>query len=275
MIKITKELIKEPLLHFMILGAIVYSYFSYMHNTQEDEKKVIKLSSYELQELKNFYKKTYAREADKETLKILIAKKYYDSVLLDKAFSLKIAQNDPVVAQRLLKKMQFVMQDRSQFKEPSQQELAAYYKQHIKAYSHVKSISFSSIYFHDDTDKRIEMTMQILRSTQVNSADGRGFSEVSKLPYHVEKMSYKELEKSYGRYFAKKIFVLQKGMWHQALHAKDGARIVFITDEEVGDAYDFDVIEGRVYADYIAQESAQLKEQAYKEIAAQYSLKVE
>ena len=275
MIKITKEFIKEPLVHFFILGAIVYSYFLYTNTSQEESKKVIKISSYEVQELKNLYKKTYAREADKETLKILIANKYYDSILLDKAFSLKIAQNDPLVAQRLLKKMQFVMQDRSKFKEPSQKELEVYYHQHIKSYSHVKSISFSSIYFHDEADKKIAMTMQILRSTKVNSNDGKGFSDVSSLPYHVEKMSYQKVANNYGTYFAKKLFVLRKGMWHQAIHAKDGVRIVFITDTEVGKAYDFDVIEGRVYADYIAQESARLKAQAYKDIAMQYSLKVE
>ncbi len=275
MIKITKEFIKEPLLHFIILGAVVYGYFLYIHNTQVADKKIIKLSSYELQELKHFYEKNYEREANETTLKILIAKKYYDSVLLDKAFSLKIAQNDPVVAQILLKKMQFVMQDRSKFKEPTQKELEVYYKEHIKAYSHVKSISFSSIYFQNDTDKKIPFTMQILRSTKVNSVDGRGFSDMSKLPYHVEKMSYKEVEASYGKYFAKKLFLLKKDIWHTPIHAKDGVRIVLITDKEIGEAYNFDDVESRVYADYIAQEATNLKEQAYKEIASQYRLQVE
>lgn len=275
MIKITKEFLKEPLLHFLLLGGAFYVYFTLVHKEEEVSTKLIILSSYELQELKNSYKKEYKKEADKKILNILIAKKYYDTVLLDKAFSLKIAQNDRVVTQRLLKKMQFVMQDRSQFKEPTQEELYAYYKKNREDYSHIKKISFSSVYFHNDKDKRIASTFALLTIAKVKSNDAEGFSDSSPLPSMVQNASREEIEKNYGKYFAKKLFRAKSGLWHKAIHTKNGVRIVYIFDKKGTKPYDFDTVESRVYRDYINEELRVLKEKAYEKIVAQYSLKVE
>lgn len=274
MIKIKKEFIKEPLLHFLLLGGVFYVYFALVHKEIVRERVII-LSSYELDELKNSYKKEYKKEADAKVLKILVAKKYYDTVLLDKAFSLKIAQNDTVVTQRLLKKMQFVMQDRSQFKEPTQKELYKYYKKNIKEYSHIENISFSSIYFRNDKDERVASIFELLNIAKVKSSDAQGFSENSPLAYSVQNATREEVEKSYGKYFAKKLFTSTSGLWHKAIHTKNGVRIVYISNKNTAKAYNFDAVEGRVYNDYIAEESKTIKDQAYEKIVARYSLKVE
>ncbi len=275
MIKITKDFLKEPLLHFLLLGALVYGYFLLVSAQQESAKKIVQISAYERQELQNMYEKSYAKKASKEILDVLIAQKYYDAVLLDKAFSLQLAKNDALVRERLLKKMQFLMQERSKFHEPSQEELHKYYEQHIQEYSHIKSISFSSIFFHNEKDKRIAQTMRILSNVKVESSLAKGFSEASKLPYHEENVSYEEVKRKYGKYFAKKLFMLRQGVWHKAIHAKDGMRIVYIDNKKVTQAYDFESVESRVYADYIQEENTQLKKQAYEKIASLYSLSVE
>ena len=275
MIKITKKWMKEPLLHFLFLGAIVYIYFIVVHKETALDTKLITISSYEIQKLKTTYKKEYKREVDTTTLKILIAQKYYEEVLLEKAFATKIAQNDTVVSQRLLQKMQFIMLDRSKYKEPTQKELYDYYMENIEEYSEIKTISFSNVFFRNDKDKRITKTYKLLEMANVNSANAKAFSDVSSLPYHVTNASYKEIEKTYGKYFAKKLFKLRKGVWHKAIHAKDGARLVYVTDKETLKAYAFDDVETRVYEDYIAQQEKMQKEKAYEEIASQYSLQVE
>ena len=275
MIKITKQWIKEPLLHFLVLGAIIYVYFSMVHKEVVVDSKQIVLSSYEVQELKTAYEKAYEREVDKATLKILIAQKYHDSILLEKAFSTKIAYNDAVVTKRLLQKMQFVMLDSSKYTEPTQKELYDYYTQNIQDYSRVKTISFSSVFFRNDKDTRIASTYGLLKVANVNSVDARAFSDISSLPYHVDNASFEEIQGNYGKYFAKKLFSLKQGRWHKALQAKDGARLVYITHKEIESPYAFDDVESRVYNDYIQAQAHQQEEKAYKEIAAQYSLKVE
>jgi hypothetical protein len=275
MIKITKKWIKEPLLHFLLLGAMIYVYFTIVHKEESFGNKLITLSSYEVQELKSSYEKEYERETNQVTLKILIAQKYYDAILLEKAFSTKIAHNDAVVAQRLLKKMQFVMLDSSKYKEPTQKELHDYYTKNIHEYSHIKKISFSSVFFRNDKDTRIASTYELLNVAKVNSVEARGFSDISALPYHVENASFKEIEESYGKYFAKKLFSLKQGVWHKAIQAKDGARLVYVTQKKTASPYAFDDVESRVYEDYLAQQAKEQKEKAYEEMAAQYSLKVE
>ena len=274
MIKIVKQLAYEPLLHFVLLGVLIYAYFSFTQKVVSN-KNIILVSSDEVNQLKSLYEKNYEREANDETLKILIAKKYYDKVLLDKAHSIKLAHNDDIIMQRLLQKMQFVMLDSSKYKEPTQKELYTYYTQHIKEYAYVETISFSSVYFRNDKDKRVEPTLNLLRIAKVNSMNARVFSDISALPYHVENVSYDEIRESYGKYFADKLFRLKKGVWHKAIQSKDGIRLVYIDAKKTSTPYGFDVVEDRVYTDYMQEQLKIQKESAYREIASQYTLKLE
>jgi hypothetical protein len=275
MIKITKQWIKEPLLHFLLLGAIVYVYFITVHQEVDLDKKQIVFSAYEVQKIKDNYKKEYKRELDKETLQILIAQKYYNAILLDKAFSTKIAQNDVLVSKRLLKKMQFIMLDRSKYKEPTQKELYDYYMKNIHDYSQVRTISFSSVFFQNDKDTKIIPSYKLLGIAKVDALNARGFSDRSDLPYHVSNANAQEIQKNYGKYFQGKLFRLKQGSWHKPIQSKKGTRLVYVTDKQIGEPYAFDEVESRVYEDYIAQKAKEQKEKAYEEMAIQYSLKVE
>ena len=274
MIKIVKQFLYEPLFHFILLGAVIYIYFNYAQ-TKVSDKKIIRLLSYEVNQLKALYEKNYEREANDKVLKILIAKEYYNKVLLDKAYSIKLAQNDEIITQILLKKMQFVMLDSKNQKEPTQKELYEYYTKNIQEYSHIDTLSFASVYFRDDKDKRIQPTYSLLTIAEVDSAEGRAFSDISALPYHVENASYEEIQKSYGKYFTDKLFKLKKGKWHKAIHSKDGIRIVYIDSKKISIPYEFDDIEDRVYAEYMSEQLKKQKEKAYKEIALKYTLQLE
>ena len=275
MIKITKKILREPLFHFILLGGLVYIYFSFVHKADGITAKQIVLSSFEVQKLKSSFEKEYKRKVDTKLLKILIERRYYESILLDKAFSLKIAQNDKIVSQRLLQKMQFLMLDSSKYKEPTQEELEKFYTKNIEDYSHIKTLSFSSIYFHNDKDRHIEEVYELLQISKVKWSDAEGLSESSSLPYHVEKATFTSVAKEYGKYFAKKLFTLTQGSWHKAIQTKDGARIVYVTEKEVGKPYSFEDVESRVYEDYVQMQQIKQKEKAYAEMASQYSLSVE
>jgi len=274
MIKIVKQLLYEPLLHFLLLGIVIYLYFSYTQKIVSN-KNIITLSSYEINQLKSLYEKNYGREVTNNTLKILIAQKYYNKVLLDKAYSINLAQNDEIIIQRLLKKMQFVMLDSSKYKEPTQKELYEYYRKNIQEYSHVETLSFASVYFRNDKDKRVQYTYNLLNIAKVNSKEGRVFSDISTLPYHVENASYDEIKMSYGKYFADKLFQLKQGEWQKAIHSKDGVRIVYIDAKKISKPYKFDEIEDRVYREYLSEQLKKQKEKAYSEIASKYTLHLE
>ena len=269
MIKIMKQLFYEPLLHFFLLGGLFYLYYDSKVEVPFEAKIPIVISEYEIRQMKL----QYAQEMNDEVLKALVAKRYYEKILLDKAYSIKLAQNDQIISNRLLQQMEFVMLDGSKDKEPTEEELREYYEKNIDDYSHVKTLSFHSVYFRNDKESRVDSTYKLLTVADVNASEAKFFGEKSELPNEMRDATYEKISAMHGKFFADKLFKLKQGVWHKEIQSTDGVRIVYVTDKKVATSYKFDEVEDRVYNDYLAQNRKKIKENAYKEIASQYSLK--
>jgi len=276
MIKIIKKIVFEPLLQFLLLGFILYLYYDYITpDVQLGNKKVINVSSYELQQIKFNYKKEWQKEINEEQLKALIAKKYYEKILLNEAYSLGLEKQDKEISKRLLKQMHFLMLNSSEILEPTEEELHKYYLKNIGDYSNIKTISFSHIYFSNPEDKKIKSTFKLLTIAKIDANHAASFSEDCSEKNDIKNLTYNEVKAIFGHYFASKIFKLKKGLWHNRIRSKNGVHLVYITKKVIGDAYIFDEVQDRVYLDYLNEYRRNKENEAYKRISSQYSLKVE
>ena len=205
-------------------------------------------------------------------MKALIQKKYYEKVLLNKAYSIELAQNDPVIAKRLLKQMEFVMTDKSVNSEPSETELRAYYKKHIEDYSKVSNLSFSSIYFANPQDEQVAQTYKLLIIANVQAHNAQYFGDKSLLGNHTKNITFEKVRELYGPYFARKLFTSKEGLWHKAIHSKKGVYIIYITEKNVTKPESFDDVQDRVYNDFLDDRMRTIKKKAFDKIAASYIL---
>ncbi len=273
--KIIKKIISEPLFHFIFLGFILYFYYNITADTKVDEIKIVNISSYELQQIKQDYKKKWNQDINDEYLKALIAKKYYEKLLLNEAYSLGLEKQDKVISERLLKQMKHIMINSSKLIEPNEEELHRYYLEHIDDYSHVSSISFTHIFFANPTAKEVEETLKLLKIANIDVSKASYFGEKFILPNSVENHTYEKIKSIYGKYFTQRLFSFKQGMWHNAVLSKYGTHLIYVVHKSVGESYPFDEIEDRVYEDYLYQYRLEKENQSYKSISSQYKLEVE
>jgi len=274
--KLFKTLINEPLTHFLLLGLLLFIYFDMTAtDVQTQNKTIITLSSSEIIKLKTEYKNRYHKEIDTDQLQELIEQKFYEKLLVDEALSLNLVMQDDVIIKHLLKQMQFIMLNSKEFVEPTEEELLAYYKSNIKEYSHIKTLSFSHIYFSKRDDERIEELITLLNITDKNSSVASSFGDKFQGTIDIKDSSYEEIKKEYGNYFTSKLFTSKSSLWHNKIFSKYGTHLVYITDKNVTIPYSFDDVQDRVYEDYLREQRTQQERDAYKVIKAQYILKVQ
>jgi len=214
----------------------------------------------------------YKNDINKEVIHALVQKKYYEKILLDKAYTIKLAQNDPLITQRLLKQMEFVMADKSANKEPSEKELLQYYQKNIQDYSTVDTLSFATVYFKNSSEKKLLDTFKLLTIAKVSAKNAQFFGEKSINNNQMKNITKDKAIKLYGRYFATKLFVAKQGIWHKAIRAKDGFYFIFITNKNVTKAENFDALQGRVYNEFLAERLRDIKKTAFDNIAIAYVL---
>jgi hypothetical protein len=274
MIKIIKKMAFEPLFHFLIIGSLFYLYYNTVTTEQVKSALVIEISPLEIEELKSRYKQAFSKEISKDELKTLEQKIYYEKMLLNEAYSLGLDREDKEIQKRLLKQMQQIMRKSATQTEPTEEELYAYYMKRIEDYSEINTLSFTHIYFVNSNDEKTQAILQALQVTDVNVSDAAAFGDKFIEPNQMNAVSVEQIQVLFGKYFASKLFLLNKGMWHKPLHSKYGSHLVYITDKNVSNAYGFDEVQDRVYMDYMAEVLQKKEKESYEKISSQYKLQV-
>lgn len=267
-----KKILMEPIVHFLILGGILYLYYDVTHKVTP-RKTVISISQFDIQKMKQSYKKEFHKAISKEYLDALIAQKYYEKILLNQAQTLKIVQDDAQITAMIIKKMGFILSNTTKVKEPSEDELYQYYKKNITDYSKVDSLSFYQIYFSQQNEHSAKELLKLLSVVDINATTVATFGEKSQFPNSVKNSTYGAVEKEFGKYFTRKLFRLKSKKWHKGIHLQEGVSLVYITQKRVGEALPFDEVQDRVYSDYMSEKREQVKKDAYKKLSIQYEMK--
>lgn len=252
MLNIITKVLKEPLIHFLFLGSLIYLYYAFSQEPLQNAKEQIVLETYEIQMLKDEYKKNNLKDINKQELNAYKQYKLYEKKLLQEAYSLNLHTQSSEVSALLLKQMKFIQKNKTTFVEPTEEELLNYYKQNIKEYSKIDELSFSHIYFTDAKDTNIKKIYEIITLVNLSPKKAAYFGESLELSNYQDGVNKTDIEKSFGKYFSSKLFKLQSGVWHKAIHSKYGVHLVYITNKKTSQPYAFDNVLERVYQDFIA-----------------------
>lgn len=275
MLKILNTIIKEPLVHFLFLGALLYVYYDLNSDELVQIKEPISLSAQEVENIKSNYLQNNGVMMDDTLLDIYKKEAYYKKIVLNEAYSMGLEKQDKQIQEKLLQKMQFIMTNQSQILEPSEEELLLYYKKNISDYSELKSISFAHIYFSNPKDKNIQTTLELLKTADVDSEKASYFGDKFEPSNFVKNIDLEQLRENYGDYFTSKISALKQGLWHDAVYSKYGVHLIYIRSKDIGKAYPFDELQERVYLDYKDEELRKREKKAYQEFRSQYRIEGE
>ena len=270
------KVLSEPLVHFLLAGFLLYLYYGFKtSDSGEEEKIVVNVSSSEVGQIKSKHRMNWNQDLNDEFLKALIAKKHYEKILLQEAFALELEKTDEAIQKRLLNRMKFLLSNKNELLEPSEEKLREYYLKNIDDYSVVRSITFSHIYFSDSKNKKIKGVDELLKTVDVDQNNAAYFSEEFRPSNYVENATLLDVEKQYGKYFTTKLSIMKSRTWHDLINSKLGVHFVYVETKRVGDPYEFDEVQDRVYEDYLREYRRSGIDEAYESVSAKYSLKVE
>ena len=258
MLNIIKKTLKEPLIHFLLLGSLIYLFYIYTQESTQNIQEEITLQSYEIQALKDKYKKKNTKDINNEELEAYSEHALYEKKLLNEAYKLNLYKQSKEISQILLKQMKFIRHNKSLFKEPTEEELLTYYKKNIQEYAQIDKLSFSHIYFLNTKDKGIAKIYEIATTVGIDPNKAGYFGNASSISNYLDDVTQDEIQKSFGKYFAKQLFSLKSGVWHKAIHSKHGVHLVYVRDKVTGEPYPFDDVLQRVYQDFLQEK--QLKD---------------
>ncbi|MCK5138672.1 MAG: peptidyl-prolyl cis-trans isomerase, partial [Thermodesulfovibrionia bacterium] len=119
-----KKWYKEPLFHFLIIGALIFVVFSIL-NKEEDTvsgNKIV-VSTAEIERLSDNWSKKWNRPPTETELRGLVDSYIKEEVYYREALALGLDQNDTILRRRLMQKMEFLSNDLAELNQPDEAAL--------------------------------------------------------------------------------------------------------------------------------------------------------
>src|SRR5262245_51458311 len=140
-----KQILREPLLHFAVLGAALFGVYRFVAPTQSDTSTIV-ISTEQIASIAAQFSGAWQRPPSREELERLIEARVRDEVLYREGLAIGLDRDDPVVRNRVKQKMEVLSEDALNA-EPTDAELQAYLDAHTDQFALPASVSFQQIYF--------------------------------------------------------------------------------------------------------------------------------
>lgn len=258
----------EPLLHFLVLGGLLFGVYGWVHRGDSDEPRVLRVTAAEVNWLTETWARQWQRPPSQEELRGLVADYVKEELLAREAKEMGLDENDTVVRRRLAQKMEFLVQDTARLAEPGENELLKLYEADTIRYRTPARISFTQIYFKSEAAAR-----KGLDELDRHAADEPGDRTLLERDYAgVDKQVVTSL---FGERFAGNLFALEAGRWQGPLSSGYGFHLVQVSDRQAPLLRPFDEVRAQVLEDWHRAQQAKVNEQFYAGLLKKYDMVVD
>jgi hypothetical protein len=274
-----KRWLREPLLHFLLLGAVLFVLYGYVNRGRggvEPSKQIV-VSLDDLREMDVYFESQWHRQPTAAEFAAMVEDKVREDVLYREALAMGLDKEDTIVKRRMAQKMQFLAEDVAAAHEPTAAQLKTWFDRNQEKFALPSRISFRHVYFSPDQRGQNAQADAAKALTQL-----AGQPADSKLATAVgDRFMFQEyygdtapdaIAKEFGPPFAIAVEKLKPGSWQGPIESGYGWHLVYVTTVIPGRIPAFEEIEPDVKTAWLAEQKRQAWEKAYAEMRAKYTV---
>ena len=252
-----KRLLKEPLLHFLLLGALIFAVYQWRQGPSDESTLVVSAATVE--QLANQYRKTWLKEPDRATLQQAIDNYIANQLFAERGFAMDMHKDDPVVARRM--RMKLEMLNDVSVEPASEKEVSAYFEDNAQAYAFGARYSLEQRFFSKG------MSTEELNKVLTALQNGRAVaSQPSLFNDRYEDASEQQLARAFGTAFVDEIVALPLGSWQGPMASPLGWHFIKLTQRIEASPPLLDTIYSQVQRDANEAKRARAREQFQQQL---------
>jgi hypothetical protein len=267
---------KEPLLHFLIIGALIFVFFSIVNKdeiTVSDNKIVVFAA--EIERLSANWSKKWNRPPTETELQGLVESYIKEEVYYREALTLGLDKNDTILRRRLMQKMEFLSNDLAELNQPDESALNKYFLDNQEKYKLPARVSFTHIYFSLDKRgaKAFEDAKNLLSQLNDLSAPEKGDSFM--LQYDFNQETPFEVARLFGTGFTEQLFTLETNTWQGPIESGYGLHLVRISEKIDPRMPELASVIDKVRTDLMFERRQKMNKDIYEKFKERYEIVVE
>ena len=273
-----KKLMREPLAHFLLLGAIIFVAYSLLSKSSGEPGKIV-ITQGQLASMAETFALTRQRPPTREEWEGLIRVRVRQEVYYREALALGLDKDDLIIRRRLQQKMEFISDDITTQAPPTDAELSAYLQSHSDTFRVEQQFTFRQLYL--DPEKHGENlahdAAQLL--AKLNEAAGdTGFAAMGDpllLDNNFVSVPKSEVAKQFGEKFAAKLSELSPSQWQGPVESSYGVHLVLVSKRTEANAPALADVRDTVRRELESARRLEANEKFYQELLKRYDVTVE
>jgi hypothetical protein len=269
-----QRLAREPLLHFLCIGAALFLAYDLTRDAGTEAPNRIVITQGQQEQLVANFSRTWLRSPSEGELAGLIENHVREEVFYREAMAMGLDQDDPMVRRRMRMKLEFILEDLSE-QTVADTDLAAFLQEHPEKFRAETQLSFQQVFLDPKKRKDLEADAQELLIQLNNGIAADTVGDSTLTPFEYRLATQRDITRSLGEAFAVEISKLSPGDWNGPVYSAYGAHLLKVTERIESRLPALTEIRERVKREYLTVRQQQQKDLVYKRLRDGYEVTVE
>lgn len=270
--------LKEPLLHFLILGALVFALYGFIGPDAPSDDEIV-VTRGQQEHLVTAFTRTWRRPPTQAEFTGIVNQWIREEIAYREGQRMGLDVNDTIIRRRLRQKLEVLAEDIVSMAEPSEEMLQQYLAENRATYTREDEYTLRQVYFNvDERGAAAEQDAAqalLLLETDAALTNPENLGDRISLPHRfVNKREY-ELAGTFGGEFVDALKDMEPGKWQGPILSGYGLHLVSIDELTPGAPLTFEEAERELRRDWANEQRVRAIDTLYEELRRQYEITVE
>lgn len=274
-----RRILREPLLHFVILGTILFAVHAAVTRSGSEPVQDIVVSRSRIAHLASMFSRSWRREPNPNELKELVNDFVHEEVLYREAKAMGLDNDDPVIRRRLRQKLEFLAENVATQRVPTDEELNRLLQSEPERFRTDSRYSFSHVFLdpgrhHDDLEDQQSTLRNALKQPD-EALDPSQLGDRFLLGQSFADVPASELGRLFGEDFAPQLAQVPPGSWAGPIQSSYGLHFVRVTGREQARLPSLDEVREALLREWNERERVKANAEAFARLRGRYRIVIE
>ena len=272
-----KKLLKEPLLHFLLIGALIFAAYGWLSRDLRSADEII-ITKGQQKHLVNMFTRTWQRPPTPQEYQGLVRDFIREEIAYREGVAMGLEQGDTIIRRRMRQKLELLTDEIVSFAEPTDEDLQQYLEANPDFFRIEPLLDLRQVYV--SVDKRgagaDAYALEVLE-TLGNSPDAEWQDQGDPLPLPAEirDIRISELGRHFGLQFSDAVLNLEQGAWTGPVESGYGLHLVIIDAFTPARDPELDEVRDRVKNEWLEKRRRNATDELYDRLAEKYEIDIE
>lgn len=273
-----KRLLAEPLLHFVLLAAVLFGLEAALRHVPAGDASggELVVARERIASLADGFARQWGRAPSEDELAAMVQDFVREEVLMREALRLGLDRDDAIVRRRLAQKMEFLSEDLVAMAPPTEDDLRAFLAASPGRFRTPERFTFAQVRL--DPAKRGDALVAdadaLLRALRAGG-DVRAMGDDRMLDPEQRDVARHDVEATFGPEFASRLAELPVGDWQGPIPSAYGAHLVRVERRQPGEVPPLAEVHDAVAREWTAARRAELRRAQLEGLLARYRVTIE